>query len=386
MKTPEEIAERLRRQWQQADKREARLSVNSKEWPLRFPIGRPPASLISEDIEKLRAHIESWKAVNVGRVEWKPIPFRAAGSAIDSPVAWCLDRPSEWVAACSDKIITAEYTTLSELCRHTPPSDHILWIRQCNLWRGHPTKEIIRASQLADALEPACAQGRPLRALPYAGVDTKFYERHRALIIRLLDLRHNGAASEQGLEVFLDAAADKAHWLLVADLDGRLLPFKQQRVRADELAQLQTLPGSHLIIVENERALHLLPNSKETLAVLGSGNNLNWLSAGCIAKKRIAYWGDLDTWGLRLLAQARQHSPKLTVLLMDSKTFASAANNKAVIEPEPAPLPRKGLTTEEHTLFQTLVRAKKGRLEQEFLPEAVVRDAVSKWRNASSPQ
>lgn len=383
MKTPKEIAERLRLQWQQADKREARLCVDSTEWPLRLSIGRPPASLISEGIEKLRAHIESWKAVKVGRVEWKPIPFRAAGSAIDVPITWYLDRPSEWVAACSDQTITEEYAKLSELCRHTPHCDHKVWIRQRTLWRDHSTEEIIRASQLADTLEPACARGRPLRALPYSGVDTKFYERHRALIIRLLDLRHSGAVSEQGLEVFLDAAMEKAHWLIIADLDGRLLPFEQQRVRADELARSHKLPGSHLIVVENEQALHLLPDCKDTLAVLGSGNNLSWLSAPCLDAKRIAYWGDLDTWGLRLLAHARQHRSHLSALLMNAQTFATSAPDKGVVEPEGASLPEKGLTVEEQRLFQRLSDSERGRLEQEFLPEAHVHEAVNEWLNAS---
>lgn len=383
MKTPEQLRAALERQWHNADHREARLLGEAGAWPVRLSIGKPSATIVASGTDALHAHVRAWQRVETGSVEWQALPYRAVSGAIELPLHWRIDRPSEWIAAVNTPDIRHEYETMCRLCEATPQSDHATWIRRRSLWSDKDPAEIIRASQLADALEPACAQGRPLRALPYAGVDTKFYERHRALLIRLLDLRHNGAASEQGLEVFLDAAAEKAHWLLVADLDGRLLPFAQQRVRADELAQLQSLPGNYLIIIENERALHLLPKCQETLAVLGSGNNLNWLSAGFLAHKQIAYWGDLDTWGLRLLAHARQYRPELTAILMDFNTFSAAAIDKAVVEPERAPLPEEGLKPDEQALFQKLSNSERGRLEQEFLPETIVHKAVGSWRSAT---
>ena len=380
MKAPEDIAARLRQQWQQADRREARLCDDSAEWPLRLSIGKPTARQLATQADKVRAHIQAWQSIEVGEVEWENTNYRATGGVIEVPKRWILSRPSEWVTACNCAAITAEFSTLIQLCRSTPESDHAIWFRKRHLWRDKPPEEMIRASKLADALTSGCAEGRPLRALPYAGVDTKFYERHRALIILLLDQRHAGAVSEQGLEVFLDAAPETTHWLLLADLDGSLLPFKQQRVRADELAKLPNLPGTHLLLVENERALHLLPPCQGTLAVLGSGNDLSWLASPGLERKHLAYWGDLDTWGLRLLAHARRYFPELPALLMNGATFKDFSSKKAVVEPVLAGLPKTGLSAHEHALFQMLSKQDKGRFEQEFLPEAVVHQAVSKWR------
>jgi len=379
MKSPQALVDILRRQWENADRREARLLPHEDAWPLRLPIGAPSARAVAEAIESVREHIRAWAAVRVGQVEWQARSYRATGEAIEIPVAWRLDRPSDWVAACDSPEIRSECETLGELCARTPPEDHRLWVRKRHLWRSQPANEIIRASRLADILEPGCAEGRPLRALGHAGTDTKFYERHRALLLQLLDLRHDGAASEQGLEVFLDAEPEGAHWLLLADLDGGLLPFRRQRVRTTDLAEHPGLPGTHLIVVENERALHHLPDLHGTLAILGAGNNLAWLAAPWIDRKHLAYWGDLDTWGLCLLARARRTRPQLEAVLMDASTFFENADKYAVAEPKPADIPNRGLTPAERDLFDKLESLQNGRLEQEFLPAPKVRDAIRRW-------
>lgn len=383
MKTPEHLAERLRRQWQNADHREARL-LESGEWPLHLPIGKPSPQLVANSIETVRAHIDAWQAVTIGTVKWSPQTYRATAGALELPSAWHLQKPSDWVDACDRSEITAEYSAMSQLCRGTPPSDHALWVRQRYLWQNKPIEEILRAAKLADALSPGCAQGRPLRALSIEGIDSKFFERHRRLIIELLDRRHNGCVSEQGLESFLDATNDHDHWLLLSDLDGSLLPFSQQRVRASELASSRQIPGAKVIIVENEQVQHLLPKLPQTIAILGSGNNLSWLTSPALDGKPLAYWGDLDTWGLRLLAQARRQRPNLQALLMNHDIFQAQANDKAVNEPEHAQLPEHGLSTIETQLFILLAKLPKGRLEQEFLPQSTVHQALFHWSESTS--
>jgi hypothetical protein len=60
---------------------------------------------------------------------------------------------------------------------------------------------------------------KPLRALAIAGNDSKFMERHEALVPKLLDERFKGQPGELGLEAFLDALDEGDHWLLVAPLE-----------------------------------------------------------------------------------------------------------------------------------------------------------------------
>src|SRR5690606_29063539 len=125
------------------------------------------------------------------------------------------------------------------------------------------------------ALRPGAAGGRPLRALGHAGIDSKFIERHRGLLIAMLDVLHEGEVSSQGLETFLNASSSDDHWLMLMDLSGERLPFAQCRVPARSL-MTTPLPASHILIVENEQCLHALPQVSDTIAILGAGLNLKW--------------------------------------------------------------------------------------------------------------
>lgn len=379
MKSPAILAAKLARQWENADTREERLT-SPEIWPLRIPIGRPSPRELNENLDAVRAHIHAWDAMKIGAVEWEAIAYRSASEPIKIPLCWRLERPSDWIEACENGAIGDEYTILQQLCAGTPPLYHRLWIRKRHLWREKDPAEVILAAELAEQLEPDCAEGRPLRALSLAGIDSKFYERNQTLLVQLLDLRHAGRVSEVGLEVFLGAAREGEHWLLLADLDGNLLPFTQQRVRASELREKSRLPGTHLILVENERSLHQLPRIRGCLAILGSGLNLNWLAAPNLSSRRIAYWGDLDTWGLQMLATARQHLPQLIPLMMDHATYDRFARDFAVHEAHRAPKFRpENLLSGELALLQKIAASEKGRVEQEFLPREYVHEAIAAW-------
>ena len=256
---------------------------------------------------------------------------------------------------------------------------HRLLLRRLALWRGVPTEEVVTAARIAQQLEPGCAQGKPLRALALAGNDSKFFERHAALVTALLDVRFDAEASAQGLTTFLGASAEGEHWLLVGPLAPGLLPFARQRVPASELATTPLAAG-HILLVENERCLHQLPQPlPDTIAILGAGLNLGWLAAPWLQARKVAYWGDIDTWGLAMLATARQHLPRLHSLLMDRTTFDTHAH-LAVNESAHANSAFSGMwSPEAAALDQHLRHLPRGRLEQEFLPADVVAHAVRAW-------
>ena len=114
-------------------------------------------------------------------------------------------------------------------------------------------------------------------------------------------------------------------------------------------------------------------------AVLGAGLNLGWLAAPWLQGRRVAYWGDLDTWGLHMLSMARSQLPQLRALLMDRATFA-AHQSLAVAEPVHAPDTVSGPWTPEQKALDAHLRAQdKGRLEQEFVPTDAVHRAVCAW-------
>lgn len=372
----------MARHWGNGRTRAARL-LEPERWPLTVALTRPPAALVAGGgWAEVRAHLDAWRAVTVGCVVWEPVSYRATGEPIEVPVRWVLRSPSEWVAATGSEAVGREYEVLSRLVSGAAPRYRRFLVERSGLVLRHPEAEVATALRVADELEEGCAGGVPLRALPVAGVDTKFFERNRPLVTALLDVRFGGEVAARGLEAFLGAAGPDGHWLLVADLDGGLLPYRRLRVTDGDLAAVG-LPGRRLLVVENERCLHVLPKAEGTVAVLGAGLNLGWLGAPSLDEKAVAYWGDLDTWGLHMLARARTERPHLTPVLMDEATF-TAHEHRAVAEPRPAPPPDHGLEPEEAALFARLAVAERGRLEQEFLPASLVAAAVGSWVAAAT--
>lgn len=383
MKSPDELRRVLKRQWDKPVLRERRLLEPKNCWPLLLPVGRPPPHLFRSDFDAVKRHVESWKRVQCGQVIWESVRYRALASSVQLPTFWKLLTPSEWMEACGDESMRREFTVLCRLAEQTDPAFHSLLVRRRSLWRDQPIAEVIQAARLARLLQPGIAAGRPLRTLSLEGIDTKFFERHQQLLTAMLDVRFDGEAGASGLETFLGASSESDHWLVVMDLDGSLLPFRRQRVRSSELRRA-AIPGERLLIVENESCQHHLPVVPKTVAVLGAGFDLSWVSNPTFAEKRVAYWGDIDTWGMQFLAQVRQVITDVVPLMMTAGDFARFAH-MAVREPVVAKtrVP-SGLTPEESLLYQTLLQETRGRLEQEFLPEEFVFNSVLNWANTGT--
>lgn len=372
---------RMQRQWQHRQFRLEMLTMVDA-WPKQYNIGLPSPSELATTPSALREHVARWQQVSVGEVVWRDVNYRASSEPLRMPSHWILERPSDWVRATADRQVANDIGLLEFLIGHADPALRDTLIASLKLLQGCSREELLAALTLAARLKPGEAQGRPLRLLAGHGVDTKFFERNRQLLIRLLDARFDGEVSEQGLHGFLDATPDGEHWVLVMPLQPGLLPFELQQVRSQELTTMppQSIRASRVIVVENRQCRHLLPALDDTMAVLGSGLDLDWLRADWLDGRDIAYWGDIDTWGLAMLARARRHQPQLTAMLMDRQTFeqhgAGNAVAESVVAGEEAP---ETLTDEERALYRWLLECERGRLEQEFLPSGVVQETFREW-------
>ncbi len=394
MKSPLQLAELLARQWQRADWRERQLLGGSAAWPLPLAIGQPDARNFRADGGQLRQHLDQWRHIHAqgpGQVEWSPRQYRGGAAAVDVPTCWVMHKPSDCIAAITllrvqdHAGIQATYRALAAMLGTVDKTWHRLLVRRPALWQHLATDQVVQATRIAMQLAPGCARGKPLRALTVAGNDSKFFERHEGLLKALLDERFEGEASRQGLAAFLGALQEGEHWLLLAPLAHGLLPFQRMRVTASEL-HATPLPAGRILLVENERCLHQLPTPlPDTIAILGAGLNLGWLGASWLQQRTVAYWGDIDTWGLAMLATARRHLPHLQALMMDRASF-DAHRQLAVAEPVHAEVPAGALMPEEAALDRYLRTLDKGRLEQEFLPDAVVRQAMEDWLACARPK
>ncbi|MCA0326314.1 MAG: DUF3322 domain-containing protein [Proteobacteria bacterium] len=382
LKGPAELATQLRRQWADTPRRLRQLLNEPGAWPVTLPIPWPEATQIEHELDAVRQHVQRWRAVTRGQVQWAERRYRATGQAVALPRAWELRGAEEWVEAMGDRAISNEYVRFQHLAGLPELRQHPEWlpvlVRQRQTLAGAELSELARAVAVATQLSPGCAHGLPLRALPQTGVDSKFWERQRTLLGALLEASHPGQVVPVGLEAFLHADPSGAHWLDVVDLDGGLLPWPRLRVRADDLGR-QALPGQALLLVENHQCLHHLPPAGSlpgTLAVLGAGLDLAWLAAPGLRGRRVAYWGDIDSWGLVMLARARQLLPDLRALLMDAPTWRRFGA-LAGAEPLPASGPPEGLLPEEQALWDALrAEPARARLEQERLPVAEARAAI----------
>lgn len=351
-------------------------------WPMKYNIGIPSANDLTTTPAAIREHIARWRRVSVGEVVWRDVKYRASSEPISMPSHWILARPSDWVRATSDRQLAADFDLLAYLIGHADVEFHDALIQNLMLLQGRSREELLAAVELAARLKPGEAQGRPLRLLSGHSVDTKFFERNRKLLVCLLDARFGGEVREQGLNGFLDATPDGEHWLLLVPLQKNLLPFKTQQVRSLELSALKegVIRASRILVVENRQCWHLLPELDDTIAILGSGLDLDWLKAQWLDGKDIAYWGDIDTWGLTMLARARQHRPQLTALLTDQRIFELYAEGSAVAESVAAGVqPPNALNDDERTLYQWLLTRERGRLEQEYLPVDLVHEILKRW-------
>lgn len=238
--------------------------------------------------------------------------------------------------------------------------------------------------QTIPQLYPTIGQGCYLRALPLHGIHTKFIEQHAALVQTLLEALHGNVAA-QGLYAWLGCQTPPKDWLLVRPLCART----RQALSGLPLLRLPTqvlldyeLPSRRILVIENEQTCLALPDTPETIAVSGGGKNLVWMQASWLAHKTIAYWGDLDSDGLIMLAQARRHCPQLTTLLTKPATAERYAHRMSN-EPEAShkqPIP-DNLTAEEALLWHNLHHQAypNTRLEQEHIDADHIAEVLQHW-------
>jgi hypothetical protein len=130
-----------------------------------------------------------------------------------------------------------------------------------------------------------------------------------------------------------------------------------------------------VVIVENKASfanldvLLSLPEIPGGLAIFGSGfAALAFKQCRWMRDRRVLYWGDIDTHGLRILAALRQYLPNAESILMDHETFERFPGFRSTSPPD-APAAPNGLTASEQGLYERLAGMARGnRLEQERIP------------------
>ncbi|HSF98346.1 MAG TPA: Wadjet anti-phage system protein JetD domain-containing protein [Ornithinibacter sp.] len=224
-----------------------------------------------------------------------------------------------------------------------------------------------------DWLVEVSGQGRYLREVTAAGVDTKFIEGHTRVLGEWLDavveFDERYPASRRFARRY---GFSEAPPLLRLRIDEGLgvLPsgISEVGLRVAEAEALRMAP-SHVLIVENLATYLAVPVPAGGAVIWGQGfdagrlGRVAWLGAA----PRVRYWGDLDTHGFAILNLVRSQVPQVTSVLMDRETLLRH-RSRWVVEPRATRADLTLLTGAERAVYEDLVEGAHGpavRLEQE---------------------
>lgn len=383
---PQEVIEELRRvEWDHPGRLRDRLS-GERRFPIKQSLRLPTGSQALGDIGHFHDYVAAWrKWPNPHQVIWTSRQFRQLGTCevperleigsiqalIEVLGSLAIERSAGW-AARIEPLLSLNKSLYPTLIKQ------ILELEKLSV------AGVKLLAHVLPQLRRGMGEGRYFRALPLQGVDTKFLEANHFLITALLDGLHEQQVSScGGLEQWLACIPVPANWLHVRPLCPQvrmqLAGFDVLRLPLEQLLE-HPLPGERVLVVENLQSGFGLPDLPGTVAVFGGGSNTAWLKARWLKEKRIGYWGDLDTWGFKFLANARVMQPHVEALMMDKSTLL-AYRTRGVSEEQPANLPELGLSVAEIELFESLRVGEHGigRLEQERLSQDYVVEVLKSW-------
>lgn len=239
----------------------------------------------------------------------------------------------------------------------------------CNWMLGHPKPNIF------------------LREADIPGVDTKFIEKNKALLVQLFEVILPDSAKN------LQATADVAHFeerygfLQKSDTIRLRLPLgcarfpstiSDIRLLVEELENT-AIPCSEVAIVENEITFLTVPRRENRLVIWGMGyadvllESISWLN-----DKRILYWGDIDTHGFKILSNLRKYFPHTESIFMNKATLEAYLEKGMCVEEDvPVREVPDYLNKQEKDTFKSLYRnGKHLRLEQEKIRGDYIRGLI----------
>ncbi len=381
------IAQITRREWSNNTNLRNRLS-GKRPFPLRIPLKAPTGTQALANLEHFQCFIESWKKwLYPEQLQWQQKKYQQLGEQ-QVPIALQLDSMPELITLLGPKA-KARKQHWEQLMRPLLDVDKRLsqvLVKHLRVIENMTVDDALLLAQLLPQLQQDMGKGCYLRALPLHSVDTKFVENYHILIVDLLDRLYYGAVTEQGgLLQWLDCNSNPGAWLVVRPL------CKQSRKQLAGLPILQMetqtlenypLPASRILVVENKQSGYALPELNDTIAVFGGGRNTAWMKAEWLQQKRIGYWGDIDSWGLAMLSDARTRQPHLQPLMMDEITLLN--HQKRMVDEKDIyrKIPQQ-LSEVERLLFQRLGERYYGktRLEQERLAPDYVLQNLSNWHH-----
>lgn len=375
----------LKREWRNTSNLKARL-LNRKPFPIRIGLKPPTGQSAVEDLEHFQTFIRQWRSFPSQQfIEWDTHNYRAL-SEQTLPKFFTLRNIQKLIEFIGDEAAKRSQLwkiNMSPLLE-TYPDTYPALVKHLQTIESMRPSDARLLPSLIEQLTPGMGAGKYLRALPLMGVDTKFLEKYQTLISDILDTVHdNAVANAGGLYEWLDCHRNPKGWLTLRPLcekvQAKLGGFPILQLSGDVLKEY-VLPANNILVVENMESGLGLPSLPNTLAVFGGGKNVAWMEAPWLKQKHVAYWGDIDTWGLSILSDVRSKCPAVKALMMDRETL-DRHQDRMVGERMSVDNIPEFLTDSEIRIFSYLKNTDKNvsRLEQERLSPDYIQSKLQHW-------
>lgn len=383
---PSETVDRLReREWLNRSNLRQRLS-GERSFPIHVSLNAPSGPQAATDIERFRSFVIEWSNSPIARyVQWQDVDMRKFGR---QRVPTSLEVP--------------DVRALAEIIGGEAPIRLEHWLQRVEAislidsrMRGAAIRCLGDLSELSDAeftdlcvglpqLRRSMAAGMFVRATPLSSVGTKFVEHYEALLTRLLAARFSDDPPKSGgLLEWIGARPIPASNIVLRPLcttvQERMLGAAVLWTTSRDLMSM-SLPADRVLVVENATPCFSLPPTPGVLALGGGGGDVSFLRAPWARDRRLAYWGDIDTWGFHWLSRARALCCDLPSLMMDAQTFR-LFKHRASSEPTSCPHPPAAELTASEIEALRLIGSgpPHNRLEQEYLSEEHISHSLHHW-------
>lgn len=337
-------------------------------------------------IQTLRGNSKEFKGAGY-EIVWQTIQHRNIGDQ-QLPRRIIFSTPADWLAYIQKKPQHRAFMQMAAQTRGALPNllpyladkplkalghathwSKILMV--CEWFKGHPLP------------------GKYIRQLDISGVDTKFIEANKAILMDLLplvleradvDFTITGLAKhgfERKFGLHYDLPLVRLRLLDPALVNSG---FSDVTVSLADLARID--PGAKTVFVTENKINGLsFPQVRQAMVIFGLGYGAEMLpDIKWLWEKDIYYWGDIDTHGFAILSQIRGHLPHVRAFLMDRETLLAHEDLWGAETPgkrytgTPA-----HLTQQERALFDDLKQNRLGpclRLEQERIRFSVLRNEL----------
>jgi hypothetical protein len=329
---PSALKERLKLRWKEALSKSLTESsvVTESAFPYEVRIGAPKidrSSVAGADIGQAVTFFREWKTLSdTQNIQYKDIS-RRGGHKGATPQSIIFDDMTAMAAFLGQSYLKEAkkaYTRLNAWISIHPSlinmgRKHVIWMALTDIQFTGLTEFLTKRQTKPNNM-------MDIREMSLTGVDGKFLENNKALVMECLSVM---SLLQEGTDwrEQMGFRMDNRHALWVKfhpeDMTGPL-GTQQFAVRSDAFTTLPT-SVTQATIVENQATFFAYDPEPGCCLAWGSGNAISGMAPymTALADVDIIYWGDIDQDGLKILDRVRAIWPHTQSVCMDMSFFLS---------------------------------------------------------------